>query len=158
MRRVCGRDAREPCVRNHGLHTYVHIWVNEALALLMYAHKWDKWPDNVITDQHTANWGDKFLVIDHHVPRPSPSDCRFVLTVMGWFGTKSSETPDATSRKDRQKCWESRDVYFGCLDAAKVVKPGDEGTACADTKGAYEQNCAKSWVRYPARRRALPLS
>ena len=64
---------------------------------------------------------------------------------MGWFGGKS-ETPDPTSRADRQKCWESRDGYFACLDRANVVKPGDEGTACADVKKIYEKNCAKSWV------------
>ena len=68
---------------------------------------------------------------------------------MGWFGgSKSSETPDPTSRKDRQKCWESRDAYFACLDGANVVKPGDEGNACAEAKGTYERNCAKSWVRF----------
>ncbi|PIL32384.1 hypothetical protein GSI_05630 [Ganoderma sinense ZZ0214-1] len=74
---------------------------------------------------------------------------------MGWFGTKRSEAPDATSRQDRQKCWESRDAYFTCLDAAKVVKPGDEGTTCADTKGPYERNCAKSWIDYFNKRRVL---
>ena len=67
---------------------------------------------------------------------------------MGWFGGKT-DTPDPTSRKDRQKCWESRDAYFACLDGAKVVKPGEEGTACADVKKIYEQNCAKSWVCMP---------
>ena len=68
---------------------------------------------------------------------------------MGWFGgSKSSETPDPTSRKDRQKCWESRDAYFACLDGANVVKPGDESNACAEAKGTYERNCAKSWVRF----------
>ncbi len=70
---------------------------------------------------------------------------------MGWFGTRKSETPDATSRKDRQKCWESRDAYFACLDGANVVKPGDEGgSACADLRNTYENNCAKSWVRASA--------
>lgn len=65
---------------------------------------------------------------------------------MGWFGGQKKE-PDAASRQDRQKCWESRDAYFACLDKANVVKPGDEGTACDSVKAAYEHNCAKSWVR-----------
>ncbi|KAI0788258.1 cytochrome oxidase c subunit VIb-domain-containing protein [Fomes fomentarius] len=75
---------------------------------------------------------------------------------MGWFGTRKSETPDATSRKDRQKCWESRDAYFACLDGANVVKPGDEGgSACADVRNTYESNCAKSWIDYFNKRRVL---
>ncbi|KAI0706440.1 cytochrome oxidase c subunit VIb-domain-containing protein [Earliella scabrosa] len=73
---------------------------------------------------------------------------------MGWFGGKS-ETPDPTSRKDRQRCWESRDAYFACLDGANVVKPGDEGAACADVRKLYEKNCAKSWIDYFNKRRVL---
>ncbi|KAL1949895.1 hypothetical protein VTO73DRAFT_8776 [Trametes versicolor] len=75
---------------------------------------------------------------------------------MGWFSSnKPAETPDPTSRKDRQRCWETRDAYFACLDIAKVVKPGDEGTTCAETKKTYEQNCAKSWIDYFNKRRVL---
>ncbi|KAI0353673.1 hypothetical protein OH77DRAFT_1426909 [Trametes cingulata] len=75
---------------------------------------------------------------------------------MGWFSSnKTSETPDPTSRKDRQRCWDSRDAYFACLDAANVVKPGDEGAACAETKKTYEANCAKSWIDYFNKRRVL---
>ncbi|KAH9930070.1 uncharacterized protein B0H18DRAFT_995094, partial [Fomitopsis serialis] len=65
---------------------------------------------------------------------------------MGWFSSsKAPEKPDPASRNDRQKCWDSRDAYFACLDGAKVVKPGDEGSACDGPKAAYERNCAKSW-------------
>ncbi|TBU27789.1 cytochrome oxidase c subunit VIb-domain-containing protein [Dichomitus squalens] len=75
---------------------------------------------------------------------------------MGWFGGgKASETPDLTSRKDRKKCWESRDAYFACLDGANVVKPGDEGNVCADAQGTYERNCARSWIDYFNKRRVL---
>ncbi|TFK82187.1 hypothetical protein K466DRAFT_500741 [Polyporus arcularius HHB13444] len=74
---------------------------------------------------------------------------------MGWFGGNKNETPDPTSRADRQKCWESRDAYFACLDGANVVKPGDEGTACADVRKTYEKNCAKSWIEYFNKRRVL---
>lgn len=44
-------------------------------------------------------------------------------------------------------CWDNRDAYFKCLDSAGVLKPGDEGGACASEKVAYEKNCVKSWVR-----------
>lgn len=66
---------------------------------------------------------------------------------MGLFGSsKTAEKPDPVSRTNRQKCWDSRDIYFTCLDGAGIVKPGDEGIACATSKASYEQNCAKSWV------------
>ena len=65
-----------------------------------------------------------------------------------WSSSKSSE-PKPPARQDRQKCWESRDVYFACLDAAGVLKPGDEAPGtCAKELKMYESNCAKSWVRY----------
>ncbi len=66
---------------------------------------------------------------------------------MGWFSSQNApETPDPALRQDRQKCWDNRDAYFACLDAAGIVKPGDEGNACVAPKAAYEVNCAKSWV------------
>jgi hypothetical protein len=64
---------------------------------------------------------------------------------MGWFSSKP-EAPTALTRQDRQKCWEKRDAYFACLDAANVLKAGDEGNACKAQNEEYEQNCAKSWV------------
>lgn len=69
---------------------------------------------------------------------------------MGWFdwlSSKKPEEPDLVTRKDRQKCWESRDAYFACLDAKGVTKPGEEGTRCSVEQIQYDQNCAKSWVR-----------
>jgi cytochrome c oxidase assembly factor 6 len=65
---------------------------------------------------------------------------------MGWFGNTTPE-PTAVSREGRQHCWDNRDAYFKCLDNTRVLKPGDEGKACASEKAAYETNCAKSWVR-----------
>lgn len=70
------------------------------------------------------------------------------LTFMLWFSSSKPEPPTAASREDRQKCWESRDAYFACLDAAGVVKAGEENNACSTQATHYEQNCAKSWVRY----------
>ncbi|OCH89616.1 hypothetical protein OBBRIDRAFT_756339 [Obba rivulosa] len=75
---------------------------------------------------------------------------------MGWFGTaKSEEKPDPVARQSRQKCWESRDAYYVCLDAAGVVAPGEEGNVCAAPKADYERNCAKSWIDYFNKRRVL---
>ncbi|KAF9648957.1 hypothetical protein BDM02DRAFT_3095502 [Thelephora ganbajun] len=73
---------------------------------------------------------------------------------MGWFGSNAPE-PTAVSREGRQHCWDRRDAYFACLDNAHVLKPGDEGKACATEKAAYEKNCAKSWIEYFNKRRVL---
>ena len=89
--------------------------------------------------------------------RPALGDCLFPLISpsptypyltrpMGWFGSTKAEKPNAISREDRSKCWEARDAYFACLDAAEVVVAGTEGSKCASQRKFYEQNCAKSWV------------
>ncbi|KAI0027289.1 cytochrome c oxidase, subunit VIb, partial [Vararia minispora EC-137] len=72
-----------------------------------------------------------------------------------WPFTSTSKVPDNASRQDRAKCWESRDLYFACLDAENVTVPGKEGDKCSSAKKGYEQNCAKSWVDYFNKRRIL---
>ncbi|KAI0951546.1 hypothetical protein AcW1_008566 [Taiwanofungus camphoratus] len=75
---------------------------------------------------------------------------------MGWFGgSKQPEKPDPASRTNRQRCWDSRDAYFACLDSVKVIKPGEEGDVCTTPKASYEQNCARSWIDYFNKRRVL---
>ncbi|KAL5504088.1 hypothetical protein ACEPAH_8161 [Sanghuangporus vaninii] len=72
-----------------------------------------------------------------------------------WSSSKSSE-PKPPARQDRKKCWESRDAYFACLDAAGVIKPGDGAPGmCAKELKVYEGSCAKSWVEYFNQRRVL---
>lgn len=65
---------------------------------------------------------------------------------MGWFSSSKPFESEPALRQNRKMCWDSRDAYFACLDEGGVVKPGDEGNACASTKKAYEKDCAKSWV------------
>ena len=46
---------------------------------------------------------------------------------MGWF-SKQKEMDDPTkapSRSSRKQCWESRDLFFGCLDKISVVNALD---------------------------------
>ncbi|KAF8071533.1 cytochrome oxidase c subunit VIb-domain-containing protein [Lyophyllum atratum] len=75
---------------------------------------------------------------------------------MGWLLASSKpEEPATLSRQERQKCWESRDAYFSCLDRVGVVKPGQEGNACASEHEKYEENCAKSWMEYFNKRRVI---
>lgn len=63
-----------------------------------------------------------------------------------WWPFSQKAQPDAASRTDRAKCWESRDAYFACLDAHNVIVAGKEEGACNKPLKAYEENCAKSWV------------
>ena len=81
---------------------------------------------------------------------------------MGWFSqdapSKSSDieptslggTYKPMKRSERQKCWEARDVYFGCLDKANIldaVKDSDAAAAsCGKEEGLFKQDCATSWV------------
>jgi hypothetical protein len=66
---------------------------------------------------------------------------------MGWFSSSQPQQPDAASRSERQKCWDTRDAYFKCLDAAGVLTPGEEAKGqCQAENQVYEQNCAKSWA------------
>lgn len=58
------------------------------------------------------------------------------------------------SRSERKRCWDSRDVYFACLDRAGVVDPVKDAKAavkaCGTESKAFEQNCAAQWVRRPS--------
>jgi len=65
------------------------------------------------------------------------------------------ENPTLASRRERTKCWESRDAYFACLDGVGVVKAGEEGEACSALATQYEENCAKSWIEYFNQRRII---
>ncbi|KAH8824706.1 cytochrome oxidase c subunit VIb-domain-containing protein [Flagelloscypha sp. PMI_526] len=71
----------------------------------------------------------------------------------GW-GSKTEE-PDALTKGGRQMCWDNRDAYFACLDAKKIVKPGEEGSACDAEKKEYVGSCAKSWIHYFNQRRII---
>ncbi|KAJ8088919.1 hypothetical protein PM082_014165 [Marasmius tenuissimus] len=75
------------------------------------------------------------------------------------FSSSKTEEEDlkAPSRHDRQKCWETRDAYFACLDKAGIIKPGDERSqgVCSSENQVYEKNCAKSWIEYFNQRRVI---
>ncbi|KAE8540107.1 hypothetical protein D1P53_004045 [Cryptococcus gattii VGV] len=88
------------------------------------------------------------------------------------FGSPSSSQPEiekpAPSREERKACWNSRDIYFGCLDKNKILQAGDEirtdtkgdiipGQVCSAERKDYENSCAKAWVDYFNKRRTLEL-
>ena len=74
--------------------------------------------------------------------------------IMGWFSSSSSTSSSseptndsaAPSRSERKACWDSRDLYFGCLDKNSIPVPGQEGDKCKKEDGEYRDKCAASWV------------
>jgi cytochrome c oxidase assembly factor 6 len=80
---------------------------------------------------------------------------------MGWFGSSEEQGVKKTSggafenpgRANRQKCYESRDAFFECLDRNNILdsintKKGQAAakTACSAEDVVFEKNCAHSWV------------
>ncbi|KAL1602858.1 hypothetical protein SLS60_006281 [Paraconiothyrium brasiliense] len=59
----------------------------------------------------------------------------------------------APTKTTRQKCYESRDAFFECLDRNNILdsvntKKGRDAAAksCGPADQAFEKNCAHSWV------------
>ncbi|CUS20899.1 LAQU0S02e00892g1_1 [Lachancea quebecensis] len=82
---------------------------------------------------------------------------------MGWF-TKAKPIDDQSrppSRSSRKQCWESRDVFFQCLDKISVVNALDPKNQeaiqknCKDQENKYEQDCATSWIKYFKEKRVV---
>lgn len=62
----------------------------------------------------------------------------------------SDGAPIAPDRTQRARCWEHRDLYFGCLEKNNIVDSIKEKDKAAKECGAeskgFEANCASSWV------------
>ena len=56
----------------------------------------------------------------------------------------------APSRTERKRCWDSRDLYFACLDNANIVDAIKDDKAarraCPTQSTNFEADCAKEWV------------
>nr|POE96941.1 cytochrome c oxidase subunit 6b-like protein new16 [Quercus suber] len=89
---------------------------------------------------------------------------------MGLFSSATTTTPATPSpsqdggfiapdRTARAACWEARDAFFRCLDAAAIVDSvkDDAGArrACSKELVGFETNCASSWVTYFKKRRVM---
>ena len=48
---------------------------------------------------------------------------------------------DLLTKEGRKKCWDSKDIYWKCLDENK-----EDASKCADERRYYENNCSKTWV------------
>ncbi|KAH7106637.1 cytochrome oxidase c subunit VIb-domain-containing protein [Auriculariales sp. MPI-PUGE-AT-0066] len=69
----------------------------------------------------------------------------------------AQQKPEIPRREQRNMCYEAKDAYYACLDAAGVLTPGTETdkSGCAELKRLYEERCQKSWVQYFNTRRVL---
>lgn len=79
---------------------------------------------------------------------------------MGWLPWTSSSSSNnnttsdggriAPDRTSRQRCWESRDLFFGCLDNNNIVdslKDDKEARKrCGKEILEFENACSKTWV------------
>ncbi|OAA65240.1 Cytochrome c oxidase, subunit VIb [Niveomyces insectorum RCEF 264] len=58
------------------------------------------------------------------------------------------------SRAERQRCWDSRDAYFACLDRHHIVdavQPAGAAAAakaCGGESAQLERDCAAQWVAH----------
>ena len=84
---------------------------------------------------------------------------------MSWWNpfssTPATAVPKATDggyvapdRSAREKCYESRDIFFDCLDDNNIIdankNDAEARKKCPKEVDAYEKDCAKSWVSgYP---------
>ncbi|KAK6360639.1 hypothetical protein TWF730_006775 [Orbilia blumenaviensis] len=63
----------------------------------------------------------------------------------------------APDRTTRAKCWESRDLFFTCLDNNQILDSIKDanlaGKKCGSQLKAFERDCASSWVEYFKKRR-----
>ncbi|SMN22062.1 similar to Saccharomyces cerevisiae YMR244C-A COA6 Putative protein of unknown function [Maudiozyma saulgeensis] len=74
---------------------------------------------------------------------------------MVWIPFISSNKPEfKNNREARKQCWESRDIYFNCLNKIDVISPLDPKNKeiikknCHKQEIDFEDNCAKSWISY----------
>lgn len=56
----------------------------------------------------------------------------------------------APDRSARERCYESRDIFFECLDQHDILDANkhdaESRQKCPKEVADYEHNCAKSWV------------
>ncbi|XP_050036354.2 cytochrome c oxidase assembly factor 6 homolog isoform X2 [Dermacentor andersoni] len=52
------------------------------------------------------------------------------------------------NKEQRQKCWDSRDRYWECLD-----KNAENANRCTEMKSQYETHCPSQWVKHFNRKR-----
>lgn len=78
-----------------------------------------------------------------------------------WFGAEKQ--PELPKREQRKKCWESRDLYFACLDKEGIINPFDPSKTkqikqnCGSEDVQFQKDCIASWVKYFKEKRPFDL-
>ncbi|GMM30529.1 Coa6 protein [Martiniozyma asiatica (nom. inval.)] len=78
-----------------------------------------------------------------------------------WFS--STEAPAPPKRSSREKCWESRDLFFSCLDKIEINNPLDPSKSsiiqkeCGSQDKQFQKDCVASWVKYFKEKRPFDL-
>jgi len=57
------------------------------------------------------------------------------------------------NKEERKKCWNSRDVYWKCLDEKNIRDPVKDGP-CSKFRKEYENFCSPQWVKHFDRKRS----
>ncbi|GME87484.1 unnamed protein product [Ambrosiozyma monospora] len=82
---------------------------------------------------------------------------------MGLFSLFQQDTTEPPNRSKREKCWESRDLYFQCLDKIDVSNPFDKNSQkkinknCHAEDKQFQKDCVASWVKYFKEKRPFDL-
>ncbi|KAH3668194.1 hypothetical protein OGAPHI_001948 [Ogataea philodendri] len=80
---------------------------------------------------------------------------------MGLFSKETVKEPP--NRSKREKCWESRDIYFRCLDRIEVENPFDKTKQdkikknCSSEDAQFSKDCVTSWVKYFKEKRPFDI-
>ncbi|KAK4942502.1 hypothetical protein LTR10_017798 [Elasticomyces elasticus] len=65
----------------------------------------------------------------------------------------------APDRSSREVCYESRDLFFECLDKNNILdaikEDGKARKVCPQEVVAYERDCARSWIKYFKEKRVM---
>ncbi|KAI6314249.1 hypothetical protein MCOR34_005039 [Pyricularia oryzae] len=93
--------------------------------------------------------------------RSCPHNHRSIATMalLGLFKSEDEKRADelrqgtaVPKRAERQRCWDSRDKYFACLDKAGIIDALKDdkaaAKACKAESNEFEQNCAAQWVTH----------
>lgn len=93
--------------------------------------------------------------------RSCPHNHRSIATMalLGLFKSEDEKRADelrqgtaVPKRAERQRCWDSRDKYFACLDKAGIIDALKDdkaaAKACKAESNEFEQNCAAQWVGF----------
>jgi len=68
----------------------------------------------------------------------------------------------APDRNAREICYESRDIFFECLDKNDIldaIKEDDKvRRVCPQEVTAYEKDCARSWIKYFKEKRVMEFN